>query len=130
MGIEPTQDGWEWLLCPDELRICEISLFEITQCVTNLIQYVQYMKAVDRVGSIFLRCILRRMKELGMTQTELARRMNASRPYVVKVLHGDVNITLASAARFAEALKLDFLPDLRDENGELYTVPEPAPLEA
>ena len=88
------------------------------------------MKVVNRVGSIFLRCILQRMKELGISQTELAKRMNASRPYVVKVLHGDVNITLASAARFAEALKLDFFPDLRDENGERYTVPEPAMAEA
>ena len=44
-----------------------------------------------------------------------------SRP-VVKVLHGDVNITLGSAARFAEALKLDFFPDLRDENGNSYAV--------
>ena len=81
------------------------------------------MKAVNRVGSIFLRSILRRMKELGISQTELARRMNASRPYVVKVLHGDVNITLGSAARFAEALKLDFFPDLRDENGNHYSDP-------
>ena len=69
------------------------------------------------------------MKELGISQTELAKRMNASRPYVVKVLHGDVNITLGSAAR-AEALKLDFFPDLRDENGERYTVPEPSPIRA
>ena len=45
--------------------------------------------------------------------------------YVVKVLHGDVNITLGSAARFAEALKLDFFLDLRDENGDLYTGAEP-----
>ena len=88
------------------------------------------MKVVNRAGSIFLRCILQRMKELGISQTELAKRMNASRPYVVKVLHGDVNITLGSAARFAEALKLDFFPALRDENGELYTVPEPAMTEA
>ena len=80
------------------------------------------MKVVNRVGLIFLRCILQRMKEIGISQTELAKRMNASRPYVVKVLHGDVNITLGSAARFAEALKLDFFPDLRAENGELYTV--------
>lgn len=82
------------------------------------------MKVVNRVGSIFLRCIRQRMKELGISQTELAKRMNASRPYVVKVLHGDVNITLGSAARFAKVLKLDFFPDLRDENGERYAVPE------
>ena len=88
------------------------------------------MKATNKIGSMFLRGILQRMKELGISQTELARRMNASRPYVVKVLHGEVNITLGSAARFAEALKLDFFPDLRDENGELYTVPEPVAMEA
>lgn len=81
---------------------------------------------VNRAGSIFLRCILRRMKELGVSQSELARRMKASRPYVVKVLHGDVNITLGAAARFAQALQLDFWPDLRDENGKLYTDGEPA----
>ena len=62
------------------------------------------MKVVNRVGAIFLRCILQRMKELGISQTELAKRMNASRPYVVKVLHGDVNITLASAARHGDLL--------------------------
>ena len=71
---------------------------------------------------MFIRCILRRMKELGVSQSELARRMNASRPYVVKVLHGDVNITLGAAMRFAEALKLDFAPELRDEKGCRYEV--------
>ena len=73
------------------------------------------MNAIDKSGSVFLRRILLRMKELGVSQTELAKRMNASRPYVVKVLHGDVNITLGSAARFAEALKLDFFPVLRPQ---------------
>ena len=80
------------------------------------------MKVVNRVGLIFLRCILQRMKEIGISQTELAKRMNASRPYVHKVLYGDVNITLASASRFAEALKLDFFPNLRDENVNSYAV--------
>lgn len=52
------------------------------------------------------------MKELELNQSELARRMHASRPYVVKVLNGDVNITLSSAARFARALEMDFVPTL------------------
>ena len=52
------------------------------------------------------------MKELGVSQSELAARMNASRPYVSKALHGEVNITFASAARFAKALQLDFFPQL------------------
>lgn len=70
------------------------------------------MGKLDRAGSIFLRSVLLRMKELGLNNTTLAQRMNVSRPYIVKVLHGDVNITLASAARFAHALEMDFLPTL------------------
>ena len=72
------------------------------------------MKAIDRVGSVFLRRILRRMRELGMSQTELARRMNVSRPYITKVLSHDVNFSFKTAAKLANALKMDFFPDLRE----------------
>ena len=99
-------------------------LFPVRSCTKY--DTILPMKTANKVGSLFLRCNLLRMKELGVSQTELAKRMNASRPYVVKVLHGDVNITLGSAARFAKALQLDFFPDLRDENGESYTVSEVA----
>ena len=71
------------------------------------------MKAIDRIGSAFLRRILMRMKELGMSQTELARRMEVSRPYVTKVLHQDVNFSFRTAAKLANALKMDFFPELR-----------------
>ena len=71
------------------------------------------MKIVDRVGSAFLRRILRRMKELGMSQTDLARRMNVSRPYITKVLHQDVNFSFRTAAKLANALRMDFFPELR-----------------
>ena len=75
------------------------------------------MKAIDKIGSAFLRRILRRilrrMKELGVSQTELAKRMKVSRPYITKVLHQDVNITFRTAAKLAGALKMDFFPELR-----------------
>ena len=71
------------------------------------------MKAIDRIGSAFLRRILLRMKELGVSQTELARRMKVSRPYITKVLHTDVNFSFRTAAKLANALKMDFLPELR-----------------
>ena len=71
------------------------------------------MKAIDRIGSAFLRQILLRMKELGVSQTELARRMNVSRPYITKVLHTDVNISFRTAAKLANALRMDFFPELR-----------------
>ena len=71
------------------------------------------MNAIDRIGSAFLRRILRRMKELGVSQTELAQRMKVSRPYVTKVLHQDVNFSFRTAAKLANALRMDFFPELR-----------------
>ena len=54
------------------------------------------------------------MKELGMSQTDLARRMKVSRPYITKVLRQDVNFSFRTAAKLANALKMDFFPDLRE----------------
>ena len=73
------------------------------------------MKAIDRIGSAFLRRILRRMKELGVSQTELARRMNVSRPYITKVLRQDVNFSFRTATKLANALKMDIMPELRPQ---------------
>ena len=53
------------------------------------------------------------MKELGVSQTELARRMKVSRPYITKVLRQDVNFSFRTAAKLANALKMDFFPELR-----------------
>ena len=71
------------------------------------------MDAIDKIGSAFLRQILLRMKELGVNQTELARRMKVSRPYITKVLHEDVNFSFRTAAKLANALKMDFFPALK-----------------
>ena len=73
------------------------------------------MRAIDKVGSAFLRQILLRMKELGVSQSELAERMQVSRPYITKVLHQDVNFSFRTAAKLANALKMDFLPELRPQ---------------
>ena len=58
------------------------------------------------------------MKQLGISQTELARRMNVSRPYISKVLRQDVNFSFRTAARLANALKMDFFPDLREQESD------------
>ena len=73
------------------------------------------MNTLDKIGSVFLRAILHRMKELGVNQTELARRMKVSRPYITKVLHDDVNFSFRTAAKLANALKMDFFPALRPQ---------------
>ena len=73
------------------------------------------MKTIDHVGSAFLRRILRRMKQLGLNQSELAKRMKVSKPYITKVLHQDVNFSFRTAARLARALEMDFFPELREK---------------
>lgn len=76
------------------------------------------MRSVDHIGSAFLRRILRRMKQLGINQTELAKRMKVSKPYVTKVLRQDVNFSFRTAAKLARALEMDFFPDLREKQVE------------
>ncbi len=84
------------------------------------------MKAIDRIGSAFLRRILLRMKELGVSQTELAQRMKVSRPYITKVLHSDVNISFRTAAKLADALRMDFFPELRPQEEQSMSTIIPA----
>ena len=76
------------------------------------------MRTLDRIGSAFLRRILLRMKELGLNNTTLAKRMNVSRPYITKVLSGDVNFSFRTAAKLANALQMDFLPELRARDAD------------
>ena len=84
------------------------------------------MKAIDRIGSAFLRKLLLRMKALGLSQTALAKRMKVSRPYVAKVLSGEVNISFRTAAKFARALQMDFFPVLKPiEESSPESIPEP-----
>lgn len=73
------------------------------------------MTTLDHVGSAFLRRILRRMKQLGINQSDLAKRMKVSKPYITKVLHQDVNFSFRTAARLARALEMDFFPELREK---------------
>ena len=68
--------------------------------------------SVAHIGSAFLRRVLSRMRELGLNRTTLSARMQVSRPYVTKVVKGDVNISFATAAKFATALQMDFCPQL------------------
>jgi len=70
------------------------------------------MKTADRAASVFLRAVIVRMKELGFSQSVLAQRMKASRPYVTKVLNGDISVSFRTATRFAKALQMDFIPVL------------------
>lgn len=74
---------------------------------------IRGMDEVNRIGSAFLRAVLKQMKALGLNQSALAQRMDVSRAYVSKVLRGeDVNISFGTALKFAKALEMDFFPQL------------------
>jgi transcriptional regulator with XRE-family HTH domain len=48
-----------------------------------------------------------RMKELGISQRELAKRIGKSQPYVAKMMNNGANMTLETIAMFANALEMD-----------------------
>ncbi len=52
--------------------------------------------------------IRRRMRELGITQSDLAARLGVSQPYVSKLLNYNANLTLRSLARIAWALDAEW----------------------
>ena len=58
------------------------------------------------------------MKQLGLNQSALAKRMNVSRPYISKVLRSDVNISFGTAAKLARALEMDFFPELKEKRSK------------
>ena len=57
-----------------------------------------------------------RLQQLGISQAELARRMDVSRPMITKLLAGDRNFQLKTLLRLGDALgmelKVDFVPGL------------------
>ncbi len=59
----------------------------------------------------FGRAVQRRRKQLGMTQEELAAASGLNRSFLSEIENGRVSISLARAARLAEALQSD-LADL------------------
>ena len=86
---------------------------------SSIILHSKPMDSVNRIGSMFLCAILTRMRELGMNKSSLARKMNVSRAYVTKVLQGnEVNFSFATAIRFANALRMDFIPQLAIKSEE------------
>jgi len=62
---------------------------------------------VDVAALRFVDEVVRCMQQRGITQADLARRIDASQPYVCKVLRGDTNFTLTTMVKLADALGQD-----------------------
>ena len=97
---------------------------------TNVNVRIDASRDANEMCAAFVRSIVERMDELGVSRTELARRLNVSRPYVSKVLGRDINLSFGTASKFATALGLDFHPVLRpakcagNQVGQLCQSPE------
>lgn len=52
--------------------------------------------------------VLRKLRELGLTQKELAERLGCSQQYVSKIVKGKENLSLETITKLEEALGLSF----------------------
>ena len=64
----------------------------------------QYEYEIERLLLRFFRAIHRRMREEGITQTELAARMGVSQAYISKLLNYNQNLTIRSLAILAAVM--------------------------
>lgn len=71
----------------------------------------QVLEIADRVHA--------RLEQLGISQADLARRMEVSRPMISKLLTGDSNFQLRTLLRLAEALDMELMVDFVPEGFRL-----------
>jgi len=66
---------------------------------------LEYQTETKKIELAF--AISRRMKQLGMSKTDLAHTVSTSNAYITKVLRGDSNLTIESLVKFANAVDGD-----------------------
>lgn len=64
-------------------------------------------------AELILQCTERR-KALGLTQSDVAAKMNTSQSMIAKIESGRSNLTLETLAAYAETLSVDFKIKLED----------------
>lgn len=70
-------------------------------------QNEEFIFALENLRADFQYAVLKALKQQGISQAELARRLGVSAPWVSQILSDEANITIESAARVIAALKLD-----------------------
>jgi len=63
---------------------------------------IEYQTEAKKIEVAF--SISRRMDQLGMSKTDLAKAASTSNAYITKVLRGDSNLTIESLVKFAGAV--------------------------
>ena len=61
----------------------------------------------------YLAAIKRRLKMIGLSQSEVGKRIGVGHNYVSKMLSGKINISFYAASRLARAAEMEFFPELR-----------------
>lgn len=56
----------------------------------------------------FTNAMLTRMRQVGVSRSKLARKINVNPAYISKILRGDTNFTLDTMVKIANALESDF----------------------
>lgn len=87
---------------------------------TYEIKFFRSRASFDPVAYYLLRVMMHLKKE-NIKKAELARRLGVSRPYVVRLLSGEINMSFGAASRLAEALGCSFDPILCDKDGTRYS---------
>lgn len=62
------------------------------------------------------------MRELGISKSDLAQRLNAKRPFVTRLLSGQNNFTVETMVRISRALDCNFRPHMERKECETQWV--------
>lgn len=76
-------------------------------------------RSINKASSEFLSLVRARMQDGDITQSALAKKLGVSRPYVTRVLSGDINLSVRTAAKFARALDLESAPEMSEIGQQL-----------
>lgn len=84
-----------------------------------MIEALTMKRSINKTSSEFLALVKETMQAEDITQSALAKKLDVSRPYVTRVLSGDINLSTRTAAKFAAALGLDFAPEMSEIGQQL-----------
>lgn len=81
----------------------------------------QFEYVAEKLMLQYFRAIRRRMREKGISQTELAARLGVSQAYISKLLKYNQNLTIRSLAVLAEVMGVEWdQPLLIEKNSGIY----------
>ena len=115
----------------------ELSFLEGNEVKTKWREYAQWRRENRRwlrYSGFIAITVMNRLKEIGLSQKELAERMHCSPQYISKLLKGSENLTLETISKLEECLDLDIVNsalsyvdgyDMKDPVVHMVVEPDP-----